>query len=191
MHICCTRGRWVKCHQNQYEQWYITPMLNLKHKWSGPPDTNLNNLWQRFLIVERASENIPLGLTQFVIKKAIDGKRSSKKAEPLKSGSIFIEVNLKHQSQNHLKTKMLMNSLPVPHKYLISIKIVIQFRDLNDVGEGEIAKNLGPQGIIAVKQIFLIYICSDHQWTNNPTAHQYWLLENSSSTSYPQRCLQC
>ena len=71
-----------------------------------------------------ASENIPLDLTQFVIKKAIDGKRSSKKAEPLKSGSIFIEVNLKHQSQNHFEDQDV-------NEFLTSENLATQIFDLH------------------------------------------------------------
>ena len=38
-----------------------------------PPDTARKDIWQRFLIMEAADENIPLDMDEFVLKKAIDG----------------------------------------------------------------------------------------------------------------------
>ena len=108
--------------------------------------------------MEAADEEIPLDLNQFVLKKAVDGMTNGepKKCKYLKSGKVFIEVDTKHQSRNLLRTTMLLNYLPVkvsPHRYLNSTKFVIQCRELNNIEEDEIAKELRPQGITAVKRI--------------------------------------
>ena len=78
----------------------------------------------------------------------------------LKSDSIFIIVDQRHQNQNLLRTTMLMNHYAVkvsPHKYLNSTKCVFQSRELNNMEESEIAKELRSQGVLAVKRISVRY----------------------------------
>ena len=79
--------------------------------------------------------------------------------EPMKSGSVFIEVETKQQCKNLLKTTKLLGYLPVkvsPHRTLNSSKFVIKCEEL-DTMEDEIKKELQPQGIIAVKRISIRY----------------------------------
>ena len=92
--------------------------------------TNENdNQWPRFLIMEAADKNKPLNLNAFVLKKAIDGMANADldNVKPMKSGSVFIEVETKQQCKNLLKTTKLLGYLPVkvsPHRTLNSSKFV-------------------------------------------------------------------
>ena len=56
--------------------------------------------------MEAADKNIPLNLNAFVLKKAIDGMANAEldNVKPMKSGSVFIEVETKQQCKNLLKT---------------------------------------------------------------------------------------
>ena len=88
-------------------------------------------------------------------EKAVDGMANGrpKLCKPMKSGSIFIEVEKKHQSKNLLRTTMLMGYIPVKvtlHRTLNSRKFVITCPELDNIEEDEIKKELEPQGIIAV-----------------------------------------
>ena len=60
-----------------------------------------DNQWPRFLIMEAADEKVPLNLNAFVLKKAIDGMANAEldNVKPMKSGSVFIEVETKHDVQ--------------------------------------------------------------------------------------------
>ena len=80
--------------------------------------------------------------------------------KPMKSGSVFIEVETKQQCKNLLKTTKLLGYLPVkvsPHRTLNSSKFVIKCEELDKMDEEEIKKELQPQGIIAVKRISIRY----------------------------------
>ena len=117
-----------------------------------------DNQWPRFLIMEATDKNIPLNLNVFTLRKAVDGMANGrpKQCKPMKSGSIFIEVEKKHQSKNLLRTTMLMGSIPfkvTPHRTLNSRKFVIKCVELDNIDEEEIKNKLEPQGIIAVKRI--------------------------------------
>ena len=69
-----------------------------------------DNQWPRFLIMEAADEKVPLNLNAFVLKKAIDGMANAEldNVKPMKSGSVFIEVETKQQCKNLLKTTKLL-----------------------------------------------------------------------------------
>ena len=93
-----------------------------------------DNQWPRFLIMEAADKKIPLNLNAFVLKKAIDGMANADldNVKPMKSGSVFIEVETKQQCKNLLKTTKLLGYLPVkvsPHRTLNSSKFVIKLRN--------------------------------------------------------------
>ena len=107
--------------------------------------------------MEATDKSIPLNLNVFTLRKAVDGMANGrpKQCKPMKSGSIFIEVEKRHQSNNILRTTMLMGSIPVkvtPHQTLNSRKFVIKCVELDNIEE-EIKNELEPQGIIAVKRI--------------------------------------
>ena len=95
-----------------------------------------DNQWPRFLIMEAADKNIPLNLNAFVLKKTIDRMANADldNVKPMKSGSVFIEVETKQQCKNLLKTTKLLGYLPVkvsPHRTLISSKFVIKCEELD------------------------------------------------------------
>ena len=80
--------------------------------------------------------------------------------KPMKSGSVFIEVETKQQCKNLLKTTKLLGYLPVKvslHRTLNSSKFVIKCEELDKMDEEEIKIELQPQGIIAVKRISIRY----------------------------------
>ena len=63
-------------------------------------------------------KKIPLNLNAFVLKKkqkTIDGMANADidNVKPMKSGSVFIEVETKQQCKNPLKTTKLLGYLPV------------------------------------------------------------------------------
>ena len=88
----------------------------------------------------QCSHDVTVRFGLLVLKKAIDGMANGvpEKVKHLKSGSISIKVDQKHQSLNLLRTTVLMNYYPVKvssHKYLNSVKCVIQSRELNNMEE--------------------------------------------------------
>ena len=100
--------------------------------------------------------------TKFVLKKAIDGMANADldNVKPMKSGSVFIQVETKQQCKNLLKTTKLLGYLRVkvsPHRTLNSSKFVIKCEELDMMEEDEIKKELQPHGIIAVKRISIRY----------------------------------
>ena len=50
--------------------------------------------------MEAADQKVPLNLNAFVLKKAIDGMANAEldSVKPMKSGSVFIEVETKHKN---------------------------------------------------------------------------------------------
>ena len=159
-----------------------------------------DNQWPRFLIMEAADKNIPLNLNAFVLKKAIDGMANADldNVKPMKSGSVFIEVETKQQCKNLLKTTKLLGYLPVkvsPHKTLDSSKFVIKCEELDTMEEDEIKKELQPQGIIAVKRISIRYsLCVlTIKGQNIPKKINigYLKKETRPYIPNPQRCFQC
>ena len=114
-----------------------------------------------------------------------------KQCKPMKSGSIFIEVEKKHQSKNLLRTTMLMGSIPVkvtPHWTLNWRKFVIKCVELDNIDEEELKNELEPHGIIAVKRIsgrFSLYAMTI-KGQDIPEKNQHWLLEKRNTTLYPQ-----
>ena len=133
------------------------------NKTSNQTSENQNdNQWPRFLIMEAADQKVPLNLNAFVLKKAIDGMANAEldNVKPMKSGSVFIEVETKQRCKNLLKTTKLLGYLPVkvsPHRTLNSSKFVIKCEELDKMDEEEIKNELQPQGIIAVKRISIRY----------------------------------
>ena len=162
-----------------------------------PPDATQKDIWPIFLIMEAADENIPLDMNEFVLKKAIDDMANGvpEKVKCLKSGSIFIIVDQRHQSQNLLRTIMLMNHYPVkvsPHTYVNSTKCVIQSRELNNMEESEIAKE---PGVLAVKRISVRYdlypLTINGQTIPEHIDIGYLKAPTRLYIPNPQRCFQC
>ena len=93
---------------------------------------------------------------------------------------------------------MLLNYLPVkvsPHRYLNSTKFVIQCRELNNMEEDEIAKELRPQGITAVKRISvhhdLYCLTISGQTFPERISVGYLKVKTKPYIPNPQRCFQC
>ena len=118
--------------------------------------------------------------------------------KPVKSGSVFIEVETKQQCKNLLKTTKLLGYLPVkvsPHRTLNSSKFVIKCEELDKMDEEEIKKELQPQGIIAVKRIsirYSLYVLT----TKGQTIPKRINIGNLKKETRPyipnpQRCFQC
>ena len=159
-----------------------------------------DNQWPRFLIMEAADEKFPLNLNAFVLKKAIDGMANVEldNVKPMKSGSVFIEVETKQQCKNLLKTTKLLGYLPVkvsPHRTLNSSKFVIKCEELDKMDEEEIKKELQPQGIIAVKRIsirYSLYVLTIKGQTIPKRINiGYLKKETRPYIPNPQRCFQC
>ena len=159
-----------------------------------------DNQWPRFLIMETADEKVPLNLNAFVLKKAIDGMANAEldNVKPMKSGSVFIEVETKQQCKNLLKTTKLLGYLPVkvsPHRTLNSSKFVIKCEELDKMDEEEIKKELQPQGIIAVKRIsirYSLYVLTIKGQTIPKRINiGYLKKETRPYIPNPQRCFQC
>ena len=175
-----------------------TPTQNQSsNQTSGNQD---DNQWPRFFIMEAADKKIPLNLNAFVLKKAINWMANADldSVKPMKSGSVFIEVETKQQCKNLLKTTKLLGYLPVkvsPHRTLNSSKFVIKCEELDTMEEDEIKKELQPQGIIAVKRISIR--CSLYVLTikgqNIPKKNNigYLKKETRPYIPNPQRCFQC
>ena len=149
--------------------------------------------------MEAADKNIPLNLNVFTLRKAVDGMANGrpKQCKPMKSGSILIEVEEKHQSKNLLRTTMLMGSIPVkvtPHRTLNSRKFVIKCVELDNIDE-EIKNELEPQGIIAVKRIsvrFSLYAMTiKGQDIPEKINIGYLKKETRPYIPNPRRCFQC
>ena len=159
-----------------------------------------DNQWPRFLIMEAADEKVLLNLNAFVLKKAIDGMANAEldNVKPMKSGSVFIEVETKQQCKNLLKTTKLLGYLPVkvsPHRTLNSSKFVIKCEELDKMEEDEIKKELQPQGIIAVKRIsirYSLYVLTIKGQTIPKRINiGYLKKETRPYIPNPQRCFQC
>ena len=92
---------------------------------------------------------------------------------------------------------MLLNYLPVkvsPHRYLNSTKFVIQCRELNNMEEDEIAKELRPQEITAVKRISvrhdLYCLTINGQTFPERISVGYLKVKTKPYIPNPQRCFQ-
>ena len=165
------------------------------NKSSNQTSENQDDQWPRFLIMEAADKNIPLNLNAIVLKKAIDGMANADvdNVKPMKSGSVFIEVETKQQCKNLLKTTKLLGYLPVkvsPHRTLNSSKFVIKCEELDKMEE-----ELQPQGIIAVKRIsirYSLYVLTI-KGQNIPEKINigYLKKETRPYIPNPQRCFQC
>ena len=110
--------------------------------------------------------------------------------KPMKSGSVFIEVETK-QCKNLLNTTKLLRYLPVkvsPHRILNSSIFVIKCEELDKMDEEEIKKELQPQGIIAVKRTstrYCLYVLTI-KGQNIPKNNQYWIPEKRNTTVHSQ-----
>ena len=164
------------------------------NKTSNQTSENQNdNQWPRFLIMEAADQKVPLNLNAFVLKKAIDGMANAEldNVKPMKSGSVFIEVETKQQCKNLVKTIKLLGYLPVkvsPHRTLNSSKFVIKCEELDKMDEEEIKKRTSTtRNHCCQKDIHTIQsVRFNHQRTNYSKKDQYWIPEKRNTTVHSQ-----
>ena len=165
----------------------ITQTNEINHE---PSHTDENdNQWPRFLIMEATAKNIPLNLIVLTLKTAVDGMANGrpKQCKPMKSGSIFIEVEKRHQSKNLLRTTMLMGYIPVkvtPHRTLNSRKFVIKCTELDNTEEDEIKKRTRTTRNYCCQENIsaLQSICDDDQRARHSGKNQHWILEKRNKT---------
>ena len=107
--------------------------------------------WPRFLIIESASEDLPLQkLSPFAIQKGFQSIAGTVKSiKRLRDGSFLVECGKRAQAQNLLRTNRFIDR-PVKvsiHKTLNSSRGVIRCRDLADMSDVEIRDELKDQGV--------------------------------------------
>ena len=166
-----------------------------------PSQTNENdNQWPRFLIMEATDKNIPLNLNVFTLKKAVDGMANGrpKQCKPMKSGSIFIEVEKKASKQKSLEDNNangLYSSQSHPSSNTKFKEICNQMyrtgqhRRRRNKKRTRTTRNYCCQENINALQS----ICDDDQRARYSGKNQHWILEKRNKTlhSKPQRCFQC
>ena len=152
-----------------------------------------DNQWPRFLIMEAADKNVPLDLNAFLLKKAIDRMANAEldKVRPMKSGSVFIEVEAKQQCKNLLKTTKLLAYLPVkvsPNRTLNSSKFVIKCEELDKMDEDEIKKRTSTTRTHCCQNNIhtLQSVRFNNQRTEYSEKNQYWIPEKRHTTVHSQ-----
>ena len=112
--------------------------------------------WPRFLIMEGTAIDTPLkSLSPFAISKGIQGIAGEPKNVKSISQGLLIEVAKKSHSDNLLKCKEIAN-VPVKvtaHRTLNSRKGVVRCRELANMDEEDIRRELGSQKVSHVKRI--------------------------------------
>ena len=138
-----------------------------KRVWDDHSDSDSDNEmlmksetnWPRFLIVESASEDLPLQkLSPFAVQKGFQAVAGiMKSSERLKDGSFLVECGKRAKARNLLRTKRFTDR-PVMvsvHKTLNSSRGVIRCWDLADMSEVEIRDELKDQGVAGVNRVTL------------------------------------
>ena len=115
--------------------------------------------WPRLLIVESASEDLPLQkLSPFAVQKGFQAIAGTPKSiKRLRDGSFLVECGKRAQAQNLLRTNRFIDR-PVKvsiHKALNPSRGVIRCRDLADMLEVEIRDELKDQGVAGVNRVTL------------------------------------
>ena len=115
--------------------------------------------WPRFLIIESASEDLPLQkLSPFAVQKGFQAIAGTlKNTKRLRDGSFLMECGKRAQAQNLLRTNRFIDR-PVKvsvHKTLNSSRGVIRCRDLADMSEVEIRDEMKDQGVVGVNRVTL------------------------------------
>ena len=117
---------------------------------------NCNN-WQRFLVVESSSDDLPLSkLSPFAVQKGFQAVAGTLKSiRRLRDGSFLVECARKLQAMGLLKTTRFIDR-PVrvsSHKVLNSSCGVIRCRELSGMTEMEIKTELQEQGVVEVHRV--------------------------------------
>ena len=115
--------------------------------------------WPRFLIVESASEDLPLQkLSPFVVQKGFQAIAGTlKNIKRLRDGSFLLECGKTAQAQNLLRTNRFIDrQVKVSvHKTMNSSRGVIRCGDLAGMSEVEIRDELKDQGVVGVNRVTL------------------------------------
>ena len=120
---------------------------------------NTSATWQRFLVVESVSVDLPLSkLSPFAIQKGFQAiAETFKSIKRLRDGSFLVECARKLQAMGLLKTTQFIDR-PMRvsvHKALNSSRGVIRCWDLVDMLEVEIQDELKDQGVVGVNRVTL------------------------------------
>jgi len=122
-----------------------------------PHSSTVTDDWPRFIMIESTSSDASVAkLSPFAIDKGIQGIAGAvKDVKKLRSGHILVECGKKSHADNLLRATTLagVGIKASPHRTLNSSKGVIRTRDLSDVDEDEICRELRPQGVLNVKRI--------------------------------------
>ena len=164
------------------------------NKTSNQTSENQNdNQWPRFLIMEAADQKVPLNLNAFVLKKAIDGMANAEldNVKPMKSGSVFIEVETKQQIQkspedNQATGLFTCESFTTQNPKFI--KICHQMRGTGQDGRRRNQKRTSTtRNHCCQKDIHTIQsVRFNHQRTNYSKKDQYWISEKRNTTVHSQ-----
>ncbi len=115
--------------------------------------------WPRFLIVESASEDLPLQKwSPFAVQKGFQAIAGTlKNIKRLRDGSFLVECGKRAQAQNLLLTNRFIDRLVKVsiHKTLNYSRGIIRCRDLADMSEVEIRDELKDQGVVGVNRVTL------------------------------------
>ena len=161
----------------------------LKRTWNGRKDYEYDHdsdsdcevmnqtpdPWARFILVKPADESKPLSsLSPFDVSKAFEGICNGlSNVKRLKDGSFLVKCNSKKQSELLLKRDgSVFIDRPIKveiHRHLNSCKGVIRCRDLNQLSEGEIKKEMSSQSVIDVRR------CSVKKDGKTITTNTYFL----------------
>lgn len=118
-----------------------------------------DNSWARFLVIHSETpDKTAAKLSPFAISKGLKGLAGElKEIKKLRSGDLLVECERRVQSDNLLRSTMLVD-LPIsvrPHQTLNTCKGVIRSPDLADVPDDEMVEELNTQGVLAVKRLII------------------------------------
>ena len=126
-------------------------------------NAGLDGAWPRFLVVEEADPDLPLGrLSPFAINKGFQAISASgfKEIKRMRTGAFLVECSTRKASDCLLKRNekiFVDRQIKVSiHPQLNSSKGIIRCRELRDVNEAEIRTNLANQGVIKVEKALIL-----------------------------------
>ena len=170
------------------------------------PDWNV--VWSRFIVMESRDKAQPLTkLSPFAVEKGILGRYGTvKKVSKMRTGGLLIEASRATQARMILDTTCFMGIevTASPHRSLNTSKGVIRDygKDLYDMDEAEIIKELADQGVQGVSRFILKKedreIKTNTYFVTFATSSPpeklrigYYFVEVKRYIPNPLRCFQC
>ena len=165
-------------------------------------------VWSRFIVLEPRDNTQPLTkLSPFAVEKAILGRYGTvKKVSKMRTGGLLVEASRATQARMILDTTCFMGIevKASPHRSLNTSKGVIRDygRDLYDMSEAEIVKELADQGVEGVSRFILKKddreIKTNTYFVTFATSSPpeklrigYYFVEVKRYIPNPLRCFQC